>query len=333
MAMKHLYNARHRMKLKKRGSRSELQHLFEVFYQRKYIFKSRFVGQSKIIQDIFFAHPKSVDLFNTFPDVLLMDSTFTINCYNMSLFEMVGVTSTDKTFNVAFTFISNEKEDNYTWALQECQKLLMSKKVGLKVVVSDRDPALMNAIDVVFPDAQKLVCHYHVGKNVSTKCKQYCKVKEGENLKHSNVVKSVTNAFEDLLNSPTKERYAEVVLEFRELCKRWPRFVNYVQSTVLDTDEEKVVRAWTNDIMHFGNTTTNRAESSHRVLKKYLTDGLGDFVRVVDSIEKMLSNQFGEIKVSFGLSLNVEEHRFGSNRYLYEQLFFKIWHWIFCSMK
>jgi hypothetical protein len=143
MAMKHLYNARHRMKLKKRGSRSELQHLFEVFYQRKYIFKSRFVGHSTIIQDIFFAHPKSVDLFNTFPDVLLMDSTYKINCYNMPLFEMVGVTSTDKTFNVAFAFISNEKEDNYTWALQECQKLSISKKVGPKVVVNDRDPALM----------------------------------------------------------------------------------------------------------------------------------------------------------------------------------------------
>jgi hypothetical protein len=76
--------------------------------------------------------------------------------------------------------------------------------------------------------------------------------------------------------------------------------------------------------MHFGNTTTNRVESSHRVLKKYLTDGLGDFVRVVDAIEKMLSNQFSSAKTSFGLSLNVEEHRYGSNRYLYQHLFFKV---------
>jgi hypothetical protein len=86
-------------------------------------------------------HPNSVDLFNTFPDVLLMDSMYKTNRYNMPLFEMVGVTSTDKTFNVAL--ISNEKEDNYTWALQECQKLSISKKVGPKVVVNDRDPALM----------------------------------------------------------------------------------------------------------------------------------------------------------------------------------------------
>jgi histone-lysine N-methyltransferase SETD2 len=102
--------------------------------------------------------------------------------------------------------------------------------------------------------------------------------------------------------------------------------VNYVQSTILDTDKEKVVRALTNDVMHFGNTTTNRAESSHGVLKKYLTYGLGDFVRVVDAIEKMLSNQFSSVKNSFGLSLNVEEHRYGSNRYLYQHLFFKVSH-------
>jgi hypothetical protein len=99
------------------------------------------VNPRQYIQDIFFAQPTSVGLFNTFADVFLMDSTYKTNCYNMPLFEMVCVTSTDKTFNVAL--ISNEKEDNYTWALQECQKLSISKKVGPKVVVNDRDPALM----------------------------------------------------------------------------------------------------------------------------------------------------------------------------------------------
>jgi hypothetical protein len=95
----------------------------------------------------------------------------------MPLFEMVGVTSTDKTFNIAF--LSNEKDDNFTWALQECQKLVRGKEMGPNVVVNDRDPALMNAVDVVFLDAP-LVCCYHVVKNVTAKCKQDCKVRDAE---------------------------------------------------------------------------------------------------------------------------------------------------------
>jgi hypothetical protein len=38
--------------------------------------------------------------------------------------------------------------------------------VGPKVVVNDRDPAHMNGVEVVNPDSAKLVCRYHVGKNV-----------------------------------------------------------------------------------------------------------------------------------------------------------------------
>jgi hypothetical protein len=92
------------------------------------------------------------------------------------------------------------------------------------------------------------------------------------------------SSFEDVLDSPTKEHYAKAVVEFRKLCKRWPILLKYVETIVLQTDEEKVVKAWTNNVMHFGNTTTNRVESSHGILKKYLLDGHIDLVKNWESI-------------------------------------------------
>jgi hypothetical protein len=44
-----------------------------------------------------------VALFNTFPSVLLMDSTYKTNHYGSPLFEMMSATSTGMTFNVAFS--------------------------------------------------------------------------------------------------------------------------------------------------------------------------------------------------------------------------------------
>ena len=53
-----------------------------------------------------------------------MDSTYKTNLYRMPLFEIVGVTSTYLTYSVGFAFMTSEKEDNFTWALQMLLKLL-----------------------------------------------------------------------------------------------------------------------------------------------------------------------------------------------------------------
>jgi hypothetical protein len=168
---KQLYNARHKLRKKARGPRNEMQHLLHCLEEKNYVFKCRSEGNSKTVQDICFAHPTSVALFNNFPSVLLMDSTYKTNWYGRPLFEMVGCTSTGNTFNVAFAIIKNEKIENFTWALQHCLSLLKSPDLGPKVTVTDRDPDLMNAIETVFPDASPIVCRYHVSKNVVGKCK------------------------------------------------------------------------------------------------------------------------------------------------------------------
>ncbi|PNY02064.1 FAR1-related protein [Trifolium pratense] len=105
-----------------------------------------------------------------------MDATYKTNGYNMPLFEIVGVMSTEKTFGVGFAFL-------------------------------------------IFPSSAALAYHYHIIKNVTTRFKTYCKIKYGENVKHSDVVKSVMDCFEDLLDSPTEEEYDEPVLKFRRVCE------------------------------------------------------------------------------------------------------------------
>jgi hypothetical protein len=60
------------------------------------------------------------------------------------------------------------------------------------------------------------------------------------------------------------------------------------------------------------------------MLKKWLPDGNGDFMKLWEAIEKMLTCQFSTIKTAFGHSLSVEENRFGEQKFLYALLFFKI---------
>ena len=85
-------------------------------------------------------------MFNNFSTVLIMDSTYKTNLYKIPLFEIVGVISTYLTYSVGFAFMASEKEDNFTWALRMLLKLLKPNRVMPKVVVTDRDTAMMNVV-------------------------------------------------------------------------------------------------------------------------------------------------------------------------------------------
>jgi len=86
------------------------------------------------VQDIFWARPKSIKLFNNFSIVLIMDTTYKANKYIMSLFEIVGDTSIDMTYSIVFAFMMFEKEDNLTWVLQIFFHLLNSKENMPKII-------------------------------------------------------------------------------------------------------------------------------------------------------------------------------------------------------
>ena len=57
-------------------------------------------------------------------------------------------------------------------------------------------------------------------------------------------------------------------MRFRDVCKKIPKFLNYVESTILDVGKEKIVRVWINHVLHLGCRTANRVEGTHGKLKK-----------------------------------------------------------------
>ncbi|XP_058750117.1 protein FAR1-RELATED SEQUENCE 5-like [Vicia villosa] len=100
--IRQVYNQRYRNNKAIRGDRNEMQQLLKMLDDNKYISRYRNCDDEVTVRDIFWIHPDSIKLFNTFSTVLLIDSTYKTNKYRLPLFEMVGVTSTEKTFVVGF---------------------------------------------------------------------------------------------------------------------------------------------------------------------------------------------------------------------------------------
>lgn len=89
-----------------------------------YVSRYRTCKDGVIIRDIFWTRPDSIKLFNTFPTVLILDSTYKTNKYRLPLLEMVGAISIEKTYFVGFSFLESKIEENVTWALEVCQAIL-----------------------------------------------------------------------------------------------------------------------------------------------------------------------------------------------------------------
>ena len=166
---------KHKSKIQKniRGPRTEMQQLFKLIEESNYVYWSRKKDESEVVRDIFWAHPDSVKLLNMFPIVLIMDSTYKTNKYRQPLFEIVGVTSTELTFAVAFAYMESEQTETLCWVLDKLKQLFTKQGLWPQVILTDRDLALMKAIETVFPATVNLLCRFHINKNVKAKCKEY----------------------------------------------------------------------------------------------------------------------------------------------------------------
>ncbi|XP_050908484.1 uncharacterized protein LOC127122139 [Lathyrus oleraceus] len=104
---------------------------------------------------------KRVKLLNMFHLVLIFDCTYKTDRYRLPLLRIVGVMSTKLTFSVGFTYLEYEREENFKWVLEKLKELFSYEKLLSNVMVTDQELALMNAIEVVFPNSTYMLCLFH----------------------------------------------------------------------------------------------------------------------------------------------------------------------------
>ncbi|KAD4586664.1 hypothetical protein E3N88_24265 [Mikania micrantha] len=86
------------------------------------------------------------------------------------IYSIVGVTSIHHTFCIAHAFVSKEKEENYHWVIERVKEML-DKCMEPRVIITDRDLALMNACRKVFPHASSYLCRWNISENIAKHCK------------------------------------------------------------------------------------------------------------------------------------------------------------------
>ncbi|XP_057430848.1 uncharacterized protein LOC130723738 [Lotus japonicus] len=114
----------------------------------------------------------------------------------------------------------------------------------------------------------------------------------------------------EVVDAATVEEFEVQWMQLFNMCKdKYSNFTSYCSTTWL-VHKEKFAKAWTNHVMHFGTTTSNRAEGAHASLKKMLRDCKGDLATSWDASHSLTCNRHTEILASFERSIHRIDHIF-----------------------
>jgi len=166
-----IHNVVAKIKREKQLRGTPMQVLENLLSSKKYVYYTRENADTNAVEEIFFVHPKSYHLWRAFPHVLFIDATYKTNMYNLPFIQVIGVTSTSESFCVAHAFVSREREDNYIWVLKNIKSML-DKCMEPRVILTDRELALMNACAKVFPNASNNLCRWHIQMNIARSFKE-----------------------------------------------------------------------------------------------------------------------------------------------------------------
>nr|KAJ0208461.1 hypothetical protein LSAT_V11C500230070 [Lactuca sativa] len=250
--LKTIYNADEKLRRREREGKTQMQGVMEFLDQNGYVYYSRANVLTNKLEDLFFAHPISLEIWRAFPHVLLMDVTYKTNKYGMPLLEIVGVTPTNMIFSIAFVYMHEEKQSNYVWAL-DCLKSIMEGCINAN----------------------------HVGMFFIRHGRGWLTLKQR---------KHTTRIWHKL------KKLRRIIQVFLNIHYNICIFLS--KQNMVDTTQRKVCVCMDDKFLNFGNHTTNRAESQHAKLKRYVETSRSNIAKSLKRIADVVESQYTEYERS-----------------------------------
>ena len=261
-----------------------------------------------VVTALFCTHKTSLEILRMNPYILIMDCTYKTNKYKMPL----RITATSATFFVGFGFIQNEQQPSYDFVLRSLESVY--QQIGLlspQTIMTDKDKALIRAIEDVFPIADSMLCIWHVNKNILTKARPLLRkelletAEEAPDPNDKEAVaefrRQVDKKWKEMLglwwkvvDAKTRARMVEAWDDFKDQYNDeiFRPLIAYIEDEWLNEDtQHRFLHCYTDIYLHFDMRATSRGEGSHWMLKRDLGTSVADLLTVIRSFERTVTHQ------------------------------------------
>ncbi|KAG6980171.1 Misshapen-like kinase 1 [Fusarium oxysporum f. sp. albedinis] len=250
---------------------------------------------------VLFAHPDSLAYLQAYSDLLLLDCTYKTNRYGMPLLDIIGVDACQRSFCVAFAFLSGEEEQDYLWALERLKSLYEICNTSFpSVIITDCALACINAVAICFPSAVLLLCLWHANKAVLAYCRPaFIQYRTDPKIMEAGLLRwqEFYNQWHSIIQSADQITFDQRVQQLEQ--RYLPAYANeiaYLHATWLNPHKEKLVKAWVDQHLHFGTVVTSRVEGIHSLLKSYLNTSTLDLFEAWGAITRAVTNQVHQLQ-------------------------------------
>ncbi|KAF7134987.1 hypothetical protein RHSIM_Rhsim08G0141700 [Rhododendron simsii] len=225
------------------------------------------LDEERKLEHIFWSAAHCIDWYQKYGDVVVFDTTYKINAYQMPFGIFVGVNNHGKTILFGCALLRNETTSTFRWLMKT---FLSVMKKPPKTIITDQDPWMTEAISEELASTKHSFCIWHI-----------------------------TSKFSGWFTSILRNRYQDWCADFYKLYnldapedfeREWPQVVAKYE---LQTNKHVIglyeikhfwVPAYLRDYFFGGMTTTGRLESINAFIKRFISShtNLGQFVKQVD---------------------------------------------------
>ena len=92
-----------------------------------------------------------------------MDTTFSTNRFRMKHWTMCGKDNNNRTIIFAEGLIAQETGEQFEWLLKTAKEYFTREP---DYILIDADPALINAVELIYPNSNLKLCGWHTVNNI-----------------------------------------------------------------------------------------------------------------------------------------------------------------------
>ncbi|XP_066163756.1 protein FAR1-RELATED SEQUENCE 5-like [Oryza sativa Japonica Group] len=219
------------------------------------------------LKRLFWSDPQSRIDYDAFGDVVVFDSTYRVNRYNLPFIPFVGVNHHGSTIIFGCAIVADEKVATYEWILKQFLDCMYQKHP--RALITDGDNAMRRAIAAVMPDSEHWLCTWHIEQNMARHLRP-----------------DMLSDFRTLVHAPyDHEEFERKWVEFKVKHKGCEDNQWLVRMYNL---RKKWATAYTKGLFFLGMKSNQRSESLNSKLHRYL-DRKMSLVLLVEHYEHCLS--------------------------------------------
>ncbi|XP_072974450.1 protein FAR1-RELATED SEQUENCE 6-like [Typha angustifolia] len=138
------------------------QFLVDMQTKNSYFFYSVDLDEEGRLKNVFWADGKSRIAYKYFNDVILFDTTFLIDQFDLPLASFVGVNHHGQSVLLGCGLLSDDTAETYIWLFKTWLTCMLGHPPA--AIITDRSKAMQEAVAKVFPKSHKRQCLWHIMK-------------------------------------------------------------------------------------------------------------------------------------------------------------------------